>query len=86
LPSPAKTNLPQSSSPLPAYERVARDRRVCKFADRLYDRTGRLRSGPRYAQGNLKATPLVDNGMMYIRDGWGSVYAIDVSSEKAVIK
>src|SRR5258708_10746847 len=43
---------------------------------------GGLQSGGRYAQGNLEATPLVDNGMMYIPDGWGSVYAIDVSSEK----
>src|SRR6516225_6080330 len=43
---------------------------------------GWLQSGGRYAQGNLEATPLVDNGMMYIPDGWGSVYAIDVSSGK----
>src|ERR1700736_2142139 len=41
-----------------------------------------LVAGGRYAQGNLEATPLVDNGMMYIPDGWGSVYAIDVSSGK----
>ena len=38
-------------------------------------------------KGNLEATPLVDNGMMYVPDGWGSVYAIDVSSgKKAEIK
>jgi alcohol dehydrogenase (cytochrome c) len=43
---------------------------------------GGMQSGGRYAQGNLEATPLVDNGMMYIPDGWGSVYAIDVSSGK----
>src|SRR6202521_5573054 len=43
---------------------------------------GGLQAGGRYAQGNLEATPLVDNGMMYIPDGWGSVYAIDVSSGK----
>jgi len=36
----------------------------------------------RYAKAILKRTPLVDNGMMYIPDGWGSVYAIDVSSGK----
>src|SRR5215831_7020532 len=41
---------------------------------------GGLQSGGRYAQGNLEATPLVDNGMMYIPDGWGAVYAIDLSS------
>jgi alcohol dehydrogenase (cytochrome c) len=43
---------------------------------------GGLQAGGRHAQGNLEATPLVDNGMMYIADGWGSVYAIDVSSGK----
>src|SRR5499427_3667957 len=43
---------------------------------------GGLQSGGRYAQGNLEATPLVDNGMMYIPDGLGSVYAIDLSSGK----
>src|SRR6266849_4668353 len=43
---------------------------------------GGLQSGGRYAQGNLEATPLVDDGIMYIADGWGSVYAIDVSSGK----
>ena len=43
---------------------------------------GGLQSGGRYAQGNLEATPLVDGGMMYVTDGWGSVYAIDVSSGK----
>ena len=48
---------------------------------------GGLQSGGRYAQGNLEATPLVDGGMMYVTDGWGSVYAIDVSSgKKADIK
>jgi alcohol dehydrogenase (cytochrome c) len=43
---------------------------------------GGLQAGGRHAQGNLEATPLVDDGMMYIADGWGSVYAIDVSSGK----
>jgi alcohol dehydrogenase (cytochrome c) len=41
---------------------------------------GGMESGGRYASGNLEATPLVDDGMMYVTDGWGSVYAIDVSS------
>src|SRR5260370_16819950 len=31
---------------------------------------GGLQSGGRYAQGNLEATPLVDNGMMSIPDPW----------------
>ncbi len=43
---------------------------------------GGLQAGGRYANGDLEATPLVDDGMMYIPDGWGSVYAIDVSSGK----
>jgi alcohol dehydrogenase (cytochrome c) len=46
-----------------------------------------FQSGGRYAHGNLEATPLVEDGMMYVPDGWGSVYAIDVSAgKKGVIK
>jgi alcohol dehydrogenase (cytochrome c) len=46
-----------------------------------------FQSGGRYAFGNLEATPLVEDGIMYVPDGWGSVYAIDVSAgKKAVIK
>src|SRR5260221_2752401 len=41
---------------------------------------GGLQAGCRYAQGNLEATPLVDNVLMYIPDGWGSVYAIDMAN------
>ena len=41
-----------------------------------------FQSGGRYAFGNLEATPIVEDGMMYVPDGWGSVYAIDVSSGK----
>src|ERR1700674_155672 len=48
---------------------------------------GGLQAGGRHAQGNLEATPLVDDGMMYVTDGWGSVYAIDVrSGRKGEIK
>jgi alcohol dehydrogenase (cytochrome c) len=43
---------------------------------------GGYESGGRYKFGNLEATPLVEDGMMYVPDGWGSVYAIDVSSGK----
>ena len=32
---------------------------------------------------NLEATPLVDDGFMYITDGWGVVYKIDVRSGTA---
>ena len=38
--------------------------------------------GTRYKFGNLEATPLVEDGIMYVPDGWGSVYAIDVTSGK----
>jgi alcohol dehydrogenase (cytochrome c) len=31
-----------------------------------------FQSGGRYAHGNLEATPLVEDGMMYVPDGWGS--------------
>ena len=39
-------------------------------------------AGSRYKFGNLEATPLVEDGIMYVPDGWGSVYAIDVTSGK----
>src|SRR3989475_3224509 len=46
-----------------------------------------FQSGGRYAFGNLEATPLVEDGILYAPDGWGSVYAIDVTSgKKGVIK
>ena len=46
-----------------------------------------FQSGGRYAHGNLEATPLVEDGIMYVPDGWGSVYAIDVSAgKKGVIR
>jgi alcohol dehydrogenase (cytochrome c) len=41
-----------------------------------------FQSGGRYAHGNLEATPLVEDGIMYVPDGWGSVYAIDLTSGK----
>jgi alcohol dehydrogenase (cytochrome c) len=48
---------------------------------------GGFQSGGRYAHGNLEATPIVEDGMMYVTDGWGSVYAIDVANgKKGVIK
>jgi alcohol dehydrogenase (cytochrome c) len=48
---------------------------------------GGFQSGGRYAAGALEATPLVEDGIMYVPDGWGSVYAIDVTAgKKATIK
>src|SRR3954468_2338825 len=39
-------------------------------------------AGVRHKTGNLEATPIVEDGVIYVPDGWGSVYAIDVSSGK----
>ena len=41
-----------------------------------------FQSGGRYAFGNLEATPIVEDGIMYVPDGWGSVYAIDLTGGK----
>ena len=40
---------------------------------------GGIEAAASYANGNLEATPLVEDGIMYVTDGWGSVYAIDVT-------
>src|ERR1700712_2365814 len=48
---------------------------------------GGMEAGIKHANGNLEAPPLVDDGVMYLTDGWGSVYAIDVTSgKKGVIR
>src|SRR4030095_6344854 len=39
-------------------------------------------AGTRYKHGNLEATPIVEDGIIYVPDGLGTVYAIDVSSGK----
>jgi alcohol dehydrogenase (cytochrome c) len=44
-------------------------------------------AGSRYKFGDLEATPIVEDGMMYFPDGWGTVYAVDVSNgKKGVIR
>src|SRR5690349_18261278 len=43
---------------------------------------GGFESGGRYKFGNLEGTPLVEDGIIYVTDGWGSVYAIDATSGK----
>src|SRR5467141_2768013 len=44
-------------------------------------------AGTRYKFGDLEATPIVEDGMMYFADGWGTVYAVDVSGgKKGVIR
>src|SRR6516225_2951778 len=46
-----------------------------------------FQNGGRYAHGNLEASPLAEDGIVYVPDGWGSVYAIDVTAgKKGVIK
>src|SRR5258707_14177544 len=39
-------------------------------------------AGTRYKFGDLEATPIIEDGVIYVPAGWGSVYAIDVSSGK----
>src|SRR5438445_10056653 len=36
-------------------------------------------AGTRNKSGNLEATPIVEDGVMYVPNGWGVVYALDVS-------
>src|SRR6516162_6379569 len=44
-------------------------------------------AGTRNKSGNLEATPIVEDGIMYAPNGWGVVYALDVSSgKKATIR
>src|SRR5215212_5958224 len=37
-------------------------------------------AGTRNKSGNLEATPIVEDGIMYVPNGWGTVYALDVTS------
>src|SRR5215471_21260098 len=39
-------------------------------------------AGTRYKFGDLEGTPIVEDGIIYVPDGWGMVYAIDASSGK----
>jgi alcohol dehydrogenase (cytochrome c) len=39
-------------------------------------------AGARNKTGNLEATPIVEDGIMYVTNGWGVVYAFDVTSGK----
>jgi alcohol dehydrogenase (cytochrome c) len=38
--------------------------------------------GSVYKHATLEATPIVEDGIMYVTDGWGRVYAIDMTSAK----
>src|SRR3954447_8435688 len=39
---------------------------------------GGIEKGGIWPHGGLEGTPLVEDGMMYVTDGWGSVYKLDV--------
>src|SRR6516162_10417633 len=39
---------------------------------------GGVQGGKKQSTGGHQSTPLVDEGAMYVVDGWGSVYRIDV--------
>ncbi|MGY4447861.1 glucose dehydrogenase [Bradyrhizobium sp. i1.3.1] len=39
---------------------------------------GGIEGGGIWSHGGLEGTPIVENGFMYVTDGWGSVYKIDL--------
>lgn len=41
---------------------------------------GGIEGGGIWPHGGLEGTPLVEDGMMYVTDGWGSVYKIDATA------
>src|SRR6201987_608611 len=43
---------------------------------------GGVEGGGMWTHGGLEGTPIVENGMIYVTDGWGSVYKIDARGEK----
>ncbi len=40
---------------------------------------GGIEGGGIWPHGGLEGTPIVEDGVMYVTDGWGSVYALDIS-------
>jgi alcohol dehydrogenase (cytochrome c) len=44
---------------------------------------GGVEGGGIWSHGGLEGTPIVENGIMYVTDGWGSVYKIDTHGGKA---
>lgn len=46
---------------------------------------GGVEGGGIWTHGGLEGTPIVENGMMYVTDGWGSVYKIDTRGGKGVM-
>lgn len=43
---------------------------------------GGIQAGGIWPHGGLEGTPIVEDGIMYVTDGWGSVYAISVEKDK----
>ncbi len=46
---------------------------------------GGVEGGGIWSHGGLEGTPIVENGFMYVTDGWGSVYKIDAHGGKGVM-
>ncbi len=46
---------------------------------------GGVEGGGIWSHGGLEGTPIVENGMMYVTDGWGSVYKIDTHGGKGTL-
>lgn len=46
---------------------------------------GSMEPGGNYKNASLQATPLVDDGIMYVTDGWSSLYRVDVSDGKRAL-
>ena len=46
---------------------------------------GGIEPGGIWSHGGLEGTPLAENGMLYVTDGWGSVYKIDAKGGKGAL-
>ena len=46
---------------------------------------GGVEGGGIWSHGGLEGTPIVENGFMYVTDGWGSVYKIDTHGGKGTL-
>ena len=46
---------------------------------------GGVEGGGIWTHGGLEGTPIVENGFMYVTDGWGSVYKIDTHGGRGVL-
>lgn len=46
---------------------------------------GGIEGGGIWSHGGLEGTPLAENGVLYVTDGWGSVYKIDAKGGKGAL-